>query len=57
MTTEKKFDIYGGYSGLVLLARGVDEQELRRRFEAFLAKGDDGSEFRAECNPYWPEPK
>jgi len=42
------FDLYGGYSGLVLLARGLTIEQARDRFEKFLSESDPGSEFRLE---------
>jgi hypothetical protein len=43
-----RYDVYGGHSGLVLQARGVTADEVRQRFEAFLAQSEDGTEFRVE---------
>lgn len=44
----KSFDLYGGHSGLVLLARDLTTEQARERFEEFLTESEPGSEFRLE---------
>jgi len=44
-----KYDLYGGHSGLVVLALGLTEQQIRERFEDFLREPEEGVEFRVEC--------
>jgi hypothetical protein len=44
-----RYDLYGGHSGMVVLARGLTEQQIRERFEDFLRTPEEGSEFRVEC--------
>jgi len=44
----KSFDLYGGHSGLVLLARNLTTEQARERFETFLSECEPGSEFRLE---------
>ena len=44
-----RYDVYGGHSGLVLQARDVTGDEVRQRFETFMAQSEDGTEFRVEC--------
>jgi len=43
-----KYDLYGGHSGLVVLALGLTEQQIRERFEDFLREPEEGVEFRVE---------
>jgi hypothetical protein len=45
---ERLFDLYGGHSGLVLLARDLTIEQVRERFERFLSDSEHGSEFRLE---------
>jgi hypothetical protein len=45
----KRFDIYGGYSGMVLQAQSVGEEEVRKRFENYLKTCDHGYEIKFEC--------
>jgi len=44
-----KYDLYGGHSGLVVLALGLTEHQIRERFEDFLREPEEGVEFRVEC--------
>jgi hypothetical protein len=44
-----RYDVYGGHSGLVVQAIGVTADDVRDRFEAFMARPVDGTEFRVEC--------
>lgn len=44
-----RFDVYGGHSGLVLIAQKLSEEDLRKRFDEFLRDPEDGREFRVEC--------
>jgi len=45
----KKFDLYGGFSGLVLMAKEMTEEEAVRRFNQYLSEASVGYEFRLEC--------
>jgi hypothetical protein len=49
MMTMMRFDLYGGNSGLVLIAQKLSEEDLRKRFDEFLRHPEDGHEFRVEC--------
>ena len=44
-----KYHVYGGHSGQVVQALNITADEVRERFQKFMDRSEEGTEFRVEC--------